>query len=83
MKKRALPLLEGRVMRLCAVFALLLRFALVGDGGLRGGYRFGVAEVVVLDGLELVVELVDERHAGGDCRARRLLCACRRGCRAL
>ena len=53
-------------MRLCAVFALLLRFALVGDGGLRGGYRFGVAEVVVLDGLELVVELIDERHAGAD-----------------
>ena len=53
-------------MRLGVVLALLLRFALVGDGGLRGGYRFGVAEVVVLDGLELVVELVDERHAGGD-----------------
>ena len=46
MKKRALPLREGRVMRLGAVFALLLRFALVGDGGLRGGYRFGVADAV-------------------------------------
>ena len=29
-------------MRLGVVLALLLRFALVGDGGLRGGYRFGV-----------------------------------------
>ena len=38
MKKRALHLREGRVMRLGAVLALLLRFALVGDGGLRGGY---------------------------------------------
>ena len=30
-------------MRLGVVLALLLRFALVGDGGLCGGYRFGVA----------------------------------------
>ena len=66
MKKRALPLREGRVLRLCAVFTLLFRLALVRDRGLRGGYRFGVAEVVVLYGLQLVVQFVDERHSGRD-----------------
>ena len=50
----------------CVIFFLLFRFALICDGGLRCGYRLGVAEVVVLYRLEFIVEFVDERHSGRD-----------------
>ena len=47
----------------------LLGLALGGDGGGGGGDGFLVAQVVVLDGLEVVVEFVDEGDAGGNVEA--------------
>ena len=46
--------------------AVLLRLALVGYCLCGGGDRIGVPEIVVLDRLEILVELVDERDAGRD-----------------
>ena len=51
----------------------LLRLALVGDGVHGGGDGFLVAEVIALDGLEVGVEFVDERDAGGDVEFQDLL----------
>ena len=45
---------------------LLVRFALIGHGVDLGGDGRRVADVALVEDIEIGIEGVDERHAGGD-----------------
>ena len=45
------------------IWLLLFRFALAGDSGECSGDRGLIAEIVMLDRLEIVVQFMNQRHA--------------------